>query len=212
MSSARVEKVASGTWWLEPTAESELKPALVAEGLKVDAGQILFSDSEKAQLELKVGSKVLTLSTGVYLLKSNSMGELTPYPLLKPKEDSAAKVGPPPDPLPGPLPGNPLQGSEMPPIDSRTEAPVLFAKQVESEVQSLQRCYARALAMGPLQSGQVGLEIELLSSGRVQRVSIQKTDFDSEDFHSCLISAVQRIQVSEFKGDPIIMTFPLSFE
>lgn len=75
-----------------------------------------------------------------------------------------------------------------------------------------QRCWTQRLKETPSLSGHVLLQFEITTRGKTQNAKVAETDIKDETMLQCLASVVDRITFHEFKGSPIVLTFPLSFE
>jgi TonB family protein len=78
--------------------------------------------------------------------------------------------------------------------------------------QPLLKCYAGELKNNPESKGQVYLAFTIEPTGTVSLVKILQESFKNETLEKCIIDVVQRAIFDPFKGDPIVVNYPIYFE
>ena len=74
------------------------------------------------------------------------------------------------------------------------------------------RCYGQLIQRKEQAHGRVVISFEILSSGRVSKAEVSKSDIEDQGFNDCLSEVVLRTNFPRFNGQPISMIFPLKFE
>ena len=74
------------------------------------------------------------------------------------------------------------------------------------------RCYGQLIQRQEQAHGRIVISFEILSSGRVSKAEVSKTDLNDSAFTACLSEVVLRTPFPRFNGQPINTVFPLKFE
>lgn len=78
--------------------------------------------------------------------------------------------------------------------------------------QPLIKCYAGNLKENSNSKGEVYLSFTIERDGKVSLVRILQESFKDEKFSKCISEVIERAQFDRFKGDPIIVNYPVYFE
>lgn len=65
---------------------------------------------------------------------------------------------------------------------------------------------------GQTQSGQVVMQFKIVQKGQINDISVQRSDYKDEDFHSCLVEVVSRVQLKYFDSQPVTVNFPIELK
>lgn len=74
------------------------------------------------------------------------------------------------------------------------------------------RCYAQHLRLNPRASGQMMLSFTIESTGDVSKVNVVKSSIKDPRLQKCTASVIERVKFRPFKGDPMLVTYPIQFE
>lgn len=106
------------------------------------------------------------------------------------------------------------------PAESPSESPKkvtdndLILKVLVQNKHRLQRCYENHLRNQPDSKGEIHLALHMTPFGKVQRVHVEKTEFQNDSlFVSCLESVIKRLRFKFEKADKnFIVSIPLEFQ
>lgn len=74
------------------------------------------------------------------------------------------------------------------------------------------KCYTQLLQKDPSSKGQVTLSFSIENNGKLSMSEVTSSTINDQDFKSCLISVLQRVEFKSFSGPAISTLFPLKFE
>ncbi len=74
------------------------------------------------------------------------------------------------------------------------------------------RCYAQHLRLNPNATGRIQLQFVIQPTGKVADVNIVSASIEDPRLQQCTKSIVERVEFRSFKGDPIVVTYPINFE
>lgn len=83
---------------------------------------------------------------------------------------------------------------------------------LQEQVVLFKKCHSRVISLGSPYAGKATLQFTIEPSGITRQVRIAESDFESEEFHACLISVLERVKFSPFRGPAVSANFPLSFK
>ena len=81
---------------------------------------------------------------------------------------------------------------------------------IESNLQPLQMCYERVLAMNPALEGQIDVNLVVEPNGTPSMVCSSSTSLASSKVVSCVLRTIARIQFPE-RDEQVATVYPLSF-
>ncbi len=140
--------------------------------------------------------KVLFVKDGVVL---DPLGRNLMQPPLKLEDKPVPDVAAPPKPLDIPV-------SE----DTLTDGQI--ANGMTNLRQPLIKCYAGNLKSNSKSKGEIYLSFTIEPMGMVAQVKILQSSFQDEQLSKCVSDVVMRARFDSFKGDPIIVNYPIYFE
>jgi hypothetical protein len=76
----------------------------------------------------------------------------------------------------------------------------------------LNRCYAQYLRLNPDARGRIDCLLTIEPDGTISTARVVASTIPDPTLQQCVVSILQRAKFKSFKGDPIIVTYPLSFE
>lgn len=83
---------------------------------------------------------------------------------------------------------------------------------VKRQVPAFDKCYKQLLQRTPGISGQVIMSFTIEKSGKIVNAEASTSNIADADFKRCLSEAIRRVEFKSFRGDPIVSTFPMTFE
>jgi hypothetical protein len=83
---------------------------------------------------------------------------------------------------------------------------------LKRQVPAFDKCYKQLLQRTPGVSGQVVMTFTIEKTGKIISVEPNTSNISDADFKRCLSEVIRRVEFKSFRGDPIVSTFPLTFE
>lgn len=74
------------------------------------------------------------------------------------------------------------------------------------------RCFVQHLRLNPNASGKVDFSFKILPTGKVEKIRVLRSTIKDPRFQQCTLSVVRRANFKSYKGDPIIVNYPINFE
>ncbi len=174
--------------------------------VELEAGSVAFFENSDRGIfvNLRTGSfkgiakgagreKILFVKNGAVL---DPLGRNIMQPPLKIEEPVQQAVKPPPE--------QPI--SE----DSLTDTQIGHA--MANLRQPLLKCYAGQLKANSKSKGEVYMSFTIERTGQVSLVRVLQDSFKDEQMSKCVTDVVARAHFDSFKGDPIVVNYPIFFE
>ncbi|MGE3975353.1 MAG: AgmX/PglI C-terminal domain-containing protein [Bdellovibrionales bacterium] len=73
-------------------------------------------------------------------------------------------------------------------------------------------CYAQLLKENPEAKGQFYFSTTIQGNGQTTQTRVIQTSLNNETLKNCLLQVIQRAQFDSFKGDPLVINFPIYLE
>lgn len=76
----------------------------------------------------------------------------------------------------------------------------------------LYRCYAQHLRLNPDARGRIDTSITIEPDGTVSTARVVRSTLPDPTLQQCVVTTLQRARFRSFKGDPLIISYPINFE
>lgn len=83
---------------------------------------------------------------------------------------------------------------------------------LKRQVPAFDKCYKQLLQRTPGIVGQVVMTFTIEKTGKIVSAEASTSNIADVDFKRCLSEAIRRVEFKSFRGDPIVSTFPMTFE
>ena len=78
----------------------------------------------------------------------------------------------------------------------------------------VEKCFIKhySRTKGQTQSGKVWIRFRVSKSGQLLQPKVRKSDYKDEDFHTCLLEVVSRVQLKNDSGEEVQIEFPIDIQ
>jgi hypothetical protein len=83
---------------------------------------------------------------------------------------------------------------------------------MKRQIPAFDKCYKQLLQRTPGVVGEVVMSFTIEKTGKVISAEANTSNIADADFKRCLSEAIRRVEFKSFRGDPIVSTFPMTFE
>jgi hypothetical protein len=98
-------------------------------------------------------------------------------------------------------------------VDERESLPDSYiASVIRNQKTFLSHCYAQYLQVDPDTHGRIDTSITIEPTGVVSTARVIGSTIADRTLQQCVVSTLQRAKFKSFSGDPIIVTYPITFD
>lgn len=118
-----------------------------------------------------------------------------------------------------PAPESSAEASENPIVDeekslkaSDTLSDEQISRIMMGQRSYFRKCYTQHLKTNPSATGQMYFSFVIAPQGSIGQIRPLKTTIPDTDLERCVTSVIERIRFASFKGDPIVVNYPIFFQ
>jgi hypothetical protein len=87
-----------------------------------------------------------------------------------------------------------------------------IASVIRNQKTFLNRCYAQHLRLNPDARGRIDTSLTIEADGTISTARVIGSTIPDPSLQQCVVTTLQRARFRSFRGDPIIVNYPINFE